>query len=117
MPLSRAGRRCFVSLLGAGALWRPATLLITSLTLGACSSAGVSTQSAAWYASQVSAPVAVVPPALPTGPQVEIEGDGLEGQLPPRRRAGDGPDNPREPFSPNYGAKPAPEPSAVPEPV
>jgi hypothetical protein len=38
---------------------------------------------------------------------VEIEGDGLEGQRPPRRRASDVPDDPTEPYSPNYGSVPA----------
>jgi hypothetical protein len=50
-------------------------------------------------------------------PQVEIEGDGIEGQLPPRRRAEDTPDDPSEPFSPNYGAAPAADQGVAPEPA
>jgi len=48
-----------------------------------------------------------IPPPAGARPQVEIEGDGLEGQLPPRRGANKAPDDPTEPFSPNYGSTPA----------
>jgi hypothetical protein len=51
------------------------------------------------------------------GPQVEIEGDGLEGQRPPRRSAEQVPDDPSEPFSPNYGSMPRPEPGPAPAPA
>ena len=80
--------------------------------LGACSTAAPSMQSTSWLSPQSPPGTSPVPPALgSTRPLVEIEGDGLEGQLPPRRRAEDVPDDPSEPFSPNYGVVP----SAVPE--
>jgi len=75
------------------------------------------TQSASWYPSQVAGPVAGMPPAERMRPQVEIEGDGLEGQLPPRRRANKAPDDPREPFSPNYGSVPVAGPETAPAPA
>lgn len=37
------------------------------------------------------------------GKKPEIEDDGLPAQIPPVRRNRTEPDNPREPFSPNYG--------------
>lgn len=39
-------------------------------------------------------------------PRVEIEPDGLPAQTPPRRRSLEEPDDPSEPFSPNYGGAP-----------
>lgn len=114
VSLSRAGGGRPARLRGAGALWRPAALL-SSLLLGACSTAGPVTQSAGWSPSLVAAPMAV--PPLQAHPQVEIEGDGLEGQRPPRRRAEQVPDDPAEPFSPNYGSLPLPESGPAPEPA
>jgi hypothetical protein len=58
-----------------------------------------------------------MPSAVRNRPQVEIEGDGLEGQRPPRRRADDARDDPTEPFSPDYGSTPAVEAVAAPEPA
>jgi hypothetical protein len=46
-------------------------------------------------------------------PSVEIEADGRDAQLPPRRRSDPFLDNPAEPFSPNYGAV---EPASAPSP-
>ena len=112
--MSRADGR-MASLRCAGALWRPAALLL-SLALGACSSAGTSIESAGWYPSQVAGPTFVAPPAMIRRPLVEIEGDGIEGQLPPRRRTDEAPDDPTEPFSPNYGAAPSVE-GSQPEPA
>jgi hypothetical protein len=96
MLLSRAGFPASSG--GVGALVRPAALLI-SLALGACSAAGPATQSVSWSPTQEA--------AGPPLPRVEIEGDGMEGQRPPRRHASDIPDNPNEPFSPNYGSAPS----------
>ncbi len=105
----RAGRCLACS--RAGALWRPAALLLT-LALGACGSAGPATQWASWSPMLISAPSGGMPRPMANNPQVEIEGDGLEGQRPPRRRTEEAPDDPAEPFSPNYGAvAPAPEPA------
>lgn len=39
---------------------------------------------------------------------VAMEDDGLPAQIPPLRRAKMAPDDPREPFSPNYGPPPSP---------
>lgn len=45
-------------------------------------------------------------------PWVETEDDGREAQLPPRKRPKPSPDDPAEPFSPNYGSlESAPVPS------
>jgi hypothetical protein len=52
--------------------------------------------------------------------RVEIEDDGLPAQLAPRYRRPE-PDDPREPWSPNYGTvrpgEPVPEPAPVPPPA
>jgi hypothetical protein len=62
--------------------------------------------------------VAGITPAVPARPAVEIEGDGIEAQRAPRRRAADkAPDDPTEPFSPDYGAVPTVAPDPVPEPA
>lgn len=104
MHLSRSGSPP-ASILAVGALARPAALLLT-LWLGACGTAAPPTQSASWYATQgVGAATAAVPVAG-ARPLVEIEGDGLEGQRAPRRRAEQAPDDPSEPYSPNYGSAP-----------
>jgi hypothetical protein len=118
MLFSRPGGRLSRGLV-AGALGRPAALLLAvvlAVALGGCSSVGVSTQAAAqsasWNATLAPAPGAVadIAPAAPARPAIEIEGDGIETQRAPRRRAMDKtPDDPTEPFSPNYGAVPAPE--------
>jgi len=42
------------------------------------------------------------------GPQITMEDDGLPAQTPPLRRTKIGPDDPSEPFSPNYGPPPIP---------
>ena len=44
-------------------------------------------------------------------PRVEMEADGLPAQTPPLRRESAEPDDPSEPFSPNYGPRPTPEPA------
>jgi hypothetical protein len=52
------------------------------------------------------------PPVADAGrPRVEMEADGLPAQTPPQRREPSEPDDPREPFSPNYGPRPAPAPA------
>jgi hypothetical protein len=114
MSLSRVSRwrtgRCSVSLRGAGALLRPAALLL-SLALGACSSTAPTTQWVSWKPALFAGPTGGLPPAAGERPQVEIEGDGLEGQRPPRKSSETEPDDPTEPFSPNYGAVPEPAPA------
>ena len=93
MRLSRAGARP-ARVRGAPGF---CAALLLSVALASCSSAGPPVRSAGWYASQAPALVAGMPP-------VEIEDDGLEAQRPPRRRNEQIPDDPAEPFSPNYGS-------------
>jgi hypothetical protein len=49
-----------------------------------------------------------VAPPVPRqpAPRVEVEDDGLPAQAPPMRKRGHEPDDPTEPFSPNYGTVP-----------
>lgn len=42
------------------------------------------------------------------GARIETEGDGLPAQIPPPKERSIVPDDPREPFSPNYGPPVAP---------
>ncbi len=42
----------------------------------------------------------------PTPPTQEMEADGMPGQAPPLRRKSPYPDDPSQPFSPNYGPPP-----------
>lgn len=90
----------------AGALRGSAALLV-SLMLGACSTSNAMMQTADWYPLQPPGATAVAPPAFSGVPLVEIEGDGLAGQTPPRHRPSEVPDDPSEPYSPNYGSAPA----------
>ncbi len=48
--------------------------------------------------------------------RTDVEGDGLEAQVPPPPSIRVAPDDPMEPFSPNYGARPASAPAAAPLP-
>jgi hypothetical protein len=51
--------------------------------------------------------VHVAPPApVQPAPRAEIEDDGLPSQAPPMRKRANEPDDPTEPFSPNYGTMP-----------
>lgn len=94
-----------------GALPRPAALLIgfvslgiACLGLGACSTTSTTGQPTSYYR----APIAGVgAPIRAEGPPVEIEADGIEAQRPPRRRVHTIPDDPTQPYSPNYGGAPA----------
>lgn len=44
--------------------------------------------------------------AVAAPPRIVLEDDGLPAQHPPRMRRGAAPDDPSEPFSPNYGPSP-----------
>jgi hypothetical protein len=60
------------------------------------------------YMSRYPGDPAVAPPAqVASAPTVVIEDDGLPSQLPPLRRPVPEPDDPTEPFSPNYGLPPS----------
>lgn len=90
-----------------GALSRPTALLIPllCLALGACSTTGATGPAATSY---YRAPVTGIDPQLrANAPPVEVEADGIEAQLPPRRRVHQIPDDPTQPYSPNYGSIPA----------
>lgn len=83
-----------------GALSRPAALLVTlaCLALGACSTTGATTQPVSYYRAPVGAQIGAY------GPPVEIEDDGIEAQRAPHKRVHEIPDDPTQPYSPNYGA-------------
>ena len=51
--------------------------------------------------------------AMSVPKKVELEADGLAVQAPPLKRKDAEPDDPSEPFSPNYGPAPAGEPDAA----
>lgn len=79
-------------------------LMSLAAFLGGCAHEAQNPYSQAnWYAGGPKTP----PPApIP----VEMEDDGRPAQLPPRVATGQGPDDPSEPWSPNYGgpaARPA----------
>ena len=84
-----------------GALGLFAALLL-SPALGACSTTGSTTQAPVWYGASAPGQVA----GLRAGPPVEVEDDGIEAQRPPPIHARRPPDDPTEPYSPNYGSVP-----------
>jgi hypothetical protein len=59
---------------------------------------------------------AQVAAAVKSKAKIEIEDDGLPVQSPPPARIRDEPDDPSEPFSPNYGGPRAPAPATTPVP-
>src|SRR5262245_17418325 len=84
-------------------VWLPALLLASML--GGCSSSG------SWQSSVT--PAMAGASVASTGPAAEVEFDGLETQRAPRRRTEPAePDDPSEPFSPNYGAPHQADPGA-----
>jgi hypothetical protein len=89
---------------GNFSVWPVAVVGLLAIALGGCFTAR---QPHYQHQSYAGAPahhqVAVVVPS----PKVAVEEDGLPSQHPPRVRRIAEPDDPREPFSPNYG--PAPE--------
>ena len=84
-----------------GALGWFAALLL-SHALGACSTTGATTQAPVWYGANAPGQMA----GLRAGPPVEMEDDGIEAQRPPPVRPHKLPDDPTEPYSPNYGSVP-----------
>ncbi len=77
-------------------------VLAVAVSLCACSTSSQSTYEMGGYASDTPRRLSGMPPR----PYLEIEDDGLEAQLPPLRRNVAIPDDPSEPFSPNYGSMP-----------
>lgn len=102
MSLSRAGRRPAKVTVALG--WVPA--LVVFAGLGACSTVAPSADPNSWQTVVLTPGFATVVAGVGAGRTVEIEDDGLEVQRPPRRRAEQLPDDPSEPFSPNYGTVP-----------
>ena len=81
------------------------TVLSLSLVVAGCAVS----QQAGDYRARAGAPgqrVAVVNPPAGGRPQPVIEEDGLPSQAAPRYRRRVEPDNPNEPYSPNYGPPP-----------
>lgn len=87
----------------ARALVLGVVVLGTAVLVAGCASKQASHHSG--YSQMGAQRVAVVPP------RVEMEDDGLPSQTPPPRRASALPDDPREPWSRNYGG---PAPAAAP---
>jgi hypothetical protein len=86
-------------------LGRPLFLLL-ALALAGCAQSGVHTSEKSW---NVGAPPGSVAEARRAW--VDREADGLPAQTPPPRRESSEPDDASEPFSPNYGPRPAPAPA------
>ena len=97
--------RTRLSTAGIGASRARVTLLfsLTALALGGCSAAAPMANSGliSAFASQ--------PPPRATQQPVDLEADGMEAQRPPRMRMFSRPDDPTQPFSPNYGEVPLPQ--------
>ena len=74
-------------------------LVATALGLVGCSQ-HASQQTAAYDPRVSAAPYHVAPD---TGRKPDLEDDGREAQLPPLKKSRPEPDDPREPWSPNYG--------------
>jgi hypothetical protein len=104
MFLSRAGvRSANVPRVKGALVWL--TALLFSFALAACSSTGSAPQPTSWYATEAPGAMAGMVP-MRAGPPVEVEDDGIEAQRPPRARVRALPDDPAEPYSPNYGSVP-----------
>lgn len=76
-----------------------AILLATAVALAGCSQH--TSQQTAAYDPRVAAPPYHVSPDA--GRKPDLEDDGREAQLPPLKKPRPEPDDPREPWSPNYG--------------
>jgi len=76
-------------------------LLMTAVATGGCAKTTTGETAWVWPGSE---PYNVAAAPAPRAP--DIEDDGREAQLSPLRRAQPEPDDPNEPFSPNYGKQP-----------
>jgi len=74
----------------------PALVLLAAASAGGCASDPAAHQAAMAFPGD--------PVAQAITPTADVEDDGLEAQTPPPRRTTPQPDDPAEPFSPNYGA-------------
>jgi hypothetical protein len=88
-----------------------ALCLLTAIAAGGCQTTQRSERE--WAMRAVGAPVA--PAVAAYVPKPEMEADGLPSQAPPPMRRQPGPDDPTEPFSPNYGTVRVKMPVAPPE--
>lgn len=87
--------------------------LLLSLALGGCGSTGA-TQTGGLFSGPIPALFAGITaePERRPAPPIEVEDDGIEAQRPPPLRMHSAPDDPTQPFSPNYGSVPPAEPPA-----
>lgn len=104
MCSSRASMRTGNCMAGTGAFRARVALPLSlaAILLGGCSSAAPLPNS-----GLVSAFVSTQPRQAPL--PVDLEADGREAQRPPPVRMFQRPDDPTQPFSPNYGGVPLPE--------
>lgn len=94
---------------------RLALVASLAVTLGGCFHAGPYPGTA-----HVGAPQQIAHIPVPPSRAIEMEDDGLPAQRPPLRRATREQDDPREPWSPNYGKRPgeaAPNAEPLPRPT
>ncbi|MCB1546683.1 MAG: hypothetical protein KDJ41_02390 [Hyphomicrobiaceae bacterium] len=80
--------------------------LMAALLAGGCASSKQQTADTGWYVAGPRPETVAVRPAQPREPTLPTEGDGLPPQAPPLKRPQPLPDDPREPWSPNYGSVP-----------
>lgn len=116
MSLSRVALPCVSLLRSAGVPGAPGAgvALLLSLALGGCSSTGA-TQTGSLFSGPIPALFAgITEPERERrpAPPIELEDDGIEAQRPPPLRMHSAPDDPTQPFSPNYGSVPPAEPPA-----
>ncbi len=79
--------------------------LTAALLASGCSSKPSGTSTSYVWPGSTPYHVAAAPPV--PAPRPEVEDDGREAQMPPPRRIRQEPDDPREPYSRNYGSVPA----------
>jgi hypothetical protein len=98
--LSKRSGLCLAGVSRGAPRARVALLIGAALVLGGCSSVAPLPNSGLISAFASSAPArAPLPP-------IDVEADGMEEQRPPPMRMYSRPDDPTQPFSPNYGSVP-----------
>lgn len=96
---------------GTGAVLSAVRLVLAGafVVVGGCASSSSNSSQSYYRPSQVAA-----------APQADVEGDGMAPQAPPPAGRAQQPDDPTQPWSPNYGSRPPRRPvaaAAVPPPV
>lgn len=99
MSKSRSGLGLLLVPMSSRRALSRAALLAAALALAGCSQH--SAQQTAAYDPRVATPPYHVSPDA--GRKPDLEDDGREAQLPPLKKPRSEPDDPREPWSPNYG--------------